>query len=214
MNEKRLLTPLDAAASEGDDFYASYPLREWTLLKKMKEMTTSKICGDLCSTRITWQRTKKLASTEEIFLFQTLPWLLDAAWLLSESPLKQVHIEQVPGKNNLFALASFENGTVSEIEMNECLPDSMPSTYFIKANFTNGHLTNQPLVGHFNEEGSILADDESCKKLIVENPDWQPFEDQINICVESMNYQIKEGKYPAGPLNSKTIIEKIREALS
>lgn len=214
MNGKKVLMPIEAAASEECDFYTAYPLREWQLVKKIKDMTVSKTCGELSSTRFTWQRAKKLASTEEEFLFRTLPWLLDAAWLIADSPIAQVHIERVVGKNNLFALALFENGTASEIEMNECLPDSMPPTYFVKINYTEGHLTNQPLAGHFNEEGSILADDESCRQFIVENPEWGAFEDQIDLCIKTMKYKMETENYPEGPLNSKTIIARIREALS
>jgi len=193
MNRKKILMPFAAAASEGSGFYTAYPLREWQLLKKIKDMTVAKTCGELSSTRFTWQRPKKLASTGEAFLFQTLPWLIDAAWLIADSPLVQVNIEQVDGKNNLFAFALFENGTVSEIEMNECLPDSMPPSYFVKVNYTEGHLTNQPIAGHFNEEGSVLADDGSCRQFIVENPEWGAFDDQIELCIKTMEYAIETG---------------------
>ena len=211
----KLLMPLEAGASTLDSgiFYSAYPLREWALVKKIRQMTLDNVCGELCSLRFTWQRPKKQAADEQTFLYQTLPWLLDAAWLLADAPLATLHIERVPEKNNLFALAMFANGIVAEIEANECLPVSMPTTYFIKANFKHGHLTNQPVVGHFNEEGSILADDSGMQRLVIENSDWDDCGDEIELCRRSMLHAIEKGTYPAGPLNSRAIIKAIKEVL-
>lgn len=210
------MLPMEAEEKAADDrnFYSAYPLREWALVKKIRQMTLDNVCGELCSLRFTWQRPKKQADDEQTFLYQTLPWLLDAAWLLADAPLATLHIERVPGASNLFALAIFENGIVAEIEANECLPDSMPATYFIKANFKHGHLTNQPVVGHFNEEGSILADDSGMQRWVIENYDWDDCDDEIEICRRSMLHAIEQVAYPAGPLHSKEIIKAVREALS
>lgn len=216
MSLETLLIPLEAEKKAVDDrmFYAVYPLREWALVKRIRQMMLDNVCGgELCSLRFTWQRPKKQASDEQVFLYQILPWLLDAAWFLADSPLTVLHIERVPEKNNLFALALFENGVAAEIEMNECLPDSMPATNFIKANFKNGCLTNQPVVGHFNEEGSILADDSGTQRLVIENSEWDDCGDEIEICRRSMLQAIKKGTYPAGPLNSRVIIKAVKEAL-
>jgi len=215
MSSKTLLTPLEAGKRAVDDliFYSVYPLREWALVKSIRQKTLANVCGELCSLRFTWQRPKKQATEEPVFLYQTLPWLLDAAWLLADAPLAALHIERVPEKNNLFALAMFEGGIAAEIELNECLPDSMPATNFIKANFKHGHLTNQPVVGHFNEEGSILADASGMQRLVIENPEWDDCSDEIEVCRRSMLQAIEKGAYPAGPLNSRPIIKAIREAL-
>ena len=215
MSPETLLLPLEAGKKAVDDrsFYSVYPLREWALVKTIRRMTLANVCGELCSLRFTWQRPKKQTADEPIFLYQTLPWLLDAAWLLADVPLAALHIERVPAKNNLFALAMFEGSIAAEIEMNECLPDSMPATHFIKANFKHGHLTNQPVVGHFNEEGSILADDSGTQRLVIENSEWDDCGDEIEICRRSMLHAIEKGAYPAGPLNSRAIIKAIEEAL-
>ena len=103
----------------------------------------------------------------------------------------------------------FENEVAAEFELNECLPDSMPATHFIKANFKNGHVSNQPLVGHFNEEGSILASDAGMERLVIENSDWDDCGDEINICERLMLRAIEQGKYPVGALHSTEIIYAI-----
>jgi hypothetical protein len=209
------MTPFEASRTNADEsgFYAAYPLREWALVKKVKALAENDTCGELCSLRFTWQKPKKDASDEQTFLYQTLPWLIDLAWLLADSALKTLHIERVPEKNNLFALAMFENEVAIEIEMNECLPDSMTATHFIKANFKHGHLTNQPLVGHFNEEGSILADASGMHRLVIENSDWDDCGDEIEVCRRSMERAIEKGEYPKGPLHSVEIMNAIKEAL-
>jgi hypothetical protein len=213
--KKTIISPLAASRIDADraDFYTAYPLREWALVKRIKQMSKSNTCGELCSLRFTWQKPKKDASDEQAFLYETLAGLIDAAWLLANAPLATLHIERVPEKNNLFALAMFENEVAVEFELNECLPDSMPATHFIKANFKNGHITNQPLVGHFNEEGSILANDSEMRRMVIENPDWDDCGDEIKTCERAMMHAIEQGTYPMGALHSTEIINAIDYAL-
>lgn len=213
--KKIIITPLNAnrAGVNSTDFYTAYPLREWGVVKRIRQMIKDNTCGELCSLRFTWQRPKKAAVDEQAFLYETLAGLIDVAWLLANAPLATLHIERVPEKNNLFALIMFENEVTAEFELNECLPDSMPATHFIKANFKNGHITNQPLVGHFNEEGAILADDSGMERLVIENSDWDDCGDEIKICERLMMRAIEQGKYPAGPLHSAEIINAIDLAL-
>lgn len=214
--KKTIISPLAASRMNADktDFYTAYPLREWALLKRVKKVNEDNICGELCSLRFTWQKAKKDASNEQVFLYETLVGLIDAAWYLANAPLATLHIERVPGKNNLFALAMFENEVVAEFELNECLPNSMPATHFIKANFKNGHITNQPLVGHFNEEGSILANDSNMQRLVIENSDWDDCGDEIKTCERAMRYAVEQGTYPTGALHSAEIINSINSALT
>jgi hypothetical protein len=205
-------SPLEASKStcEKDDFFTAYPLREWALVKRIIQIAKDDICGELCSLRFTWQKPKKNADSEEVFFFNTLAGLIDVAWIIADSPLKVLHIERVPNKNNLFALAMFENEVVAELELNECLPDSMPATHFIKANFQNGHVTNQPVVGHFNEEGAMLATDSEMRRIVIENSEWCDCGDEIELCQRAMEYAILKGKFPSGRLNSLEIITAIR----
>lgn len=212
--EASIITPFEAGQleSRGGDFYTSYPLREWGPVKKILGMIHDDVSGELCSLRLTWQKPKKSASQEKEFLYETLAGLLDACWLLAEAPLIGLHLNRIPGQNNLFALVTFSNDVVAEIEMNECLPDSMPPTHFIRANFKHGHATNQPIVGHFNVEGAVLADDSAMQRMVIENADWDDCGDEMEICQRSLLRSIELGKYPAGPLNSHAIIEAIRKA--
>jgi len=213
MNNTKIIKPIEAAQCEstGEIFYTQYPLREWGPVKKIQQMIRDNISGDLCSVRFTWQRPKKEATGETEFLYETLAGLIDVSWELANSPLAGLHINRMAGCNNLFALASFANGIVAEIEMNECLPDSMPPTYFLKANFENGHGTNQPIVGHFNEEGAILANDAAMQRVVIENTDWDDCGDELAICHRKMLRSIELGEYPGGPLNTQPIIEAIRK---
>jgi predicted dehydrogenase len=212
--KNRILSPLEAShrGANESNFTTAYPLREWALVNKLKQMIQDNTCGELCSLRFTWQKPKKEASDENAFLYETLAGILDVAWLLADSELKSLHIERVNNMNNLLALATFKNNVVAEIEINECLPDSMPATHFIKANFKHGHITNQPIVGHFNEEGSILANDSGLQRLVMENSEWNDCGDEMEICQRRMLHAIDNGKFPSGPLNSKKIINAIQGA--
>jgi len=213
MTNAKIIKPIEAGhfESKGEIFYTQYPLREWAPVKKIQQMIRDNISGKLCSLRFTWQRPKKDATTQSEFLYETLAGLIDVSWLLADSQLADLKINRVPDSNNLFALASFANGIVAEIEMNECLPDSMPPTYFVKANFEYGHGTNQPIVGHFNVEGAILANDAAAHRVVIENADWDDCGDEIAICNRKMLQSIELGRYPSGPLNTQPIVEAIRK---
>jgi hypothetical protein len=202
---------MEAAEAAGADFYAAYPLREWALVKRIQGFTRDGTCGELRSLRITWQRPRPLASDEKTFLFQTLPWLLDIGWEITGKPLLRLNVRLAGQGGGLFGLAVYEGGVVLEIEMNERLPDSMPPVMFIKANYTRGHLTNQPLVGHFNEEGSILADADGMRRIVVENAEM--IGDELEIAKQRMAAAIEAGKWPKGPLHSREIMDIIRKAL-
>ena len=141
----------------------------WDVFRRIREMGRSGVCGELCSLRFTWQRPGRSASAEEEFLYGSLVQYLYLAEDLAGSNLKKLYIVKAAGRNNLFALAEFENRIVAEFEMNETLPDSMPDTFFIKANFTDGHLTNQPIAGHFNGEGSVFADESGLHRFTVDS---------------------------------------------
>lgn len=213
-NGIRIIRPIEASELDlaEDDFYTYYPLREWGPVKKIRQMIKDNMSGALCSIRITWQKPKKDASDKQIFLYETLAGLLDVSWLLAESPLEDLYVNQVQEHNNLFALATFSNNVVAEIEMNESIPDSMPPVYFIKANFEHGHGTNQPIVGHFNEEGAILANDSTMQRLVIENTDWDDCGDEISICRRNFFLSIELGECVKGPLNSRRIIKAIKKA--
>ena len=98
--KKTIIKPLTASLTGADktNFYTAYPLREWGVVKRIKRMIKDNACGELCSLRFTWQKPKKSASNEQIFLYETLAGLIDAAWLLANAPLAVLHIEKVPEK--------------------------------------------------------------------------------------------------------------------
>lgn len=149
--------------------------RACPIVRRIGQAILDNSCGELRSLRLTWQRPRRKAASPDDFLHQVLASAIDAVQLLGGSRAGILALQQVSGRNNLFALVQLENGLTAEIEMNETLPDTCPDVCFVKANFTDGHVTNQPLVGHCNEEGMVLADAQawhSC--LIAENSRCQP----------------------------------------
>ena len=121
--------------------------------------------------RFTWERPRKSASTEQVFIEESFLRFLHLAQELAHAPLKTLRAVKAQDANILYALAEFENRVAAEFEMNEALPDTMPDVFFIKANFTGGHVTNQPLGGHFDEPGSIFADENGLRLFTVDSCD-------------------------------------------
>jgi hypothetical protein len=217
MERKVLLSPsalhdLRLDKLDSKNIYVAFPFREWALVPKTLEMKRGGECGELTSMRITWLRSKNCASSEKEFLFNTLANILHISGFITESSMEQLYVEKVEGENNLFALAMFGGEIAVEIECNESLPASMENSHFIKANFTDGIVTNVPLVGHFNEEGSIYATDEKLTKFLVENAEWEGGDEMQNTYWQ-MLLSLKEGSYPQGALDAIAITDAIEETL-
>jgi len=166
-----ILTPSEAAqgGEKNRTGITGFYWRKNPTLERIQAAIAAQSCGHLRSLRFTWSRPKKLASSESEFLFNCLAAAIDGAQQLANSEFQSLFLDKTADLNLLFALLQFENRVVAEFELNECLPNSMPDICTIKANFTHGHVTNQPLVGHFNEEGMILASDQQLQYLIAEN---------------------------------------------
>jgi hypothetical protein len=216
---KRVLLPPLALLSDCIEKLAdknvliAFPLREWALANKIVKMKNDDICGELTSARITWTRPKKESASEQEFLFNTVAGLVDLACCITETPIEQLYIEKVEGENNIFGLMMFGGEIAIELEANESLPDSMEATHFIKANFTDGIITNAPLVGHFNEEGSIIATDEKCERWLSENSDWEGGNEMENTYWQ-MLLAIKEGLYSSDIQHSRKIVQAIRNTVT
>ena len=143
------------------------PWLNWSVFRSIGNH--ARFCGDLCSVRFTWERPRKSASTEKVFIEESFLRFLHLAQELAHAPLKKLHAVKAPDANILYALAEFGNQVAAEFEMNEALPDSMPDVFFIKANFTGGQVTNQPLGGHFDEAGAIFADEDGLRLFTVDS---------------------------------------------
>ena len=140
------------------------------IVMEIKNAVADGRCGELRSLRLTWMRPRKNACAYADFKGDLLSAAKDAVEYMAASPVEVCVLREINGENNLFGLMRLGNGIVSELELNEQLPDSMPDIFFVKANFSCGHLTNQPLTGYFNTEGMIQADAGSCTTLIAETP--------------------------------------------
>ncbi len=207
-----ILSPVQAASAANLNFFADFPLRKWGIAESVKRRTLSGECGELASLRFTWMRPKTQATDENTLLYRTLPWLLDAARWIAASPLQMLHITRTPGKLSLFALAMFENQVGAEFELNECLPDSLKPMYFLKANFSGGHVGNLPLIGYFNVEGSVLADDRSFDLVCSDPVEGLTAANEVELAALRFRLAVERGEISRGPLFAKEIISAIQGA--
>jgi hypothetical protein len=208
-----IISPSSAAGRSGDDFIVNLYWRKNPVLERIQSAIVDNTCGELSSLRFTWSRAKRFATSEKEFIFDSFSAVLDGAQRVAQSEFKKVYLEKVPGVNILFALAEFENGIVAEFEFNEHLPETMPDICFIKANFSHGHVTNQPLVGYFNEEGMVYATDDELEFPITENFGIP----LINGPIEQMKYRFQcsasMGEIAPGNAGADQLIRLIEGAL-
>lgn len=208
-----IIPPSEAAGRTGDGFVTAFYWRKNPVLERIRQVAGDNLCGELCSLRFTWSRPKRFAAGEREFLYDTFAAMLDGAQLLAGAEFRSLYVEKVPGMNNLFALVRFGNGVVAECELNECLPDTMPDICFVKANFSSGHVTNQPLVGYFNEEGMVFANDEVLEFPIAELLSLPPANGPVEQMKQRFTEAVRLGLVPPGPGDAAAIRNLIAEAL-
>lgn len=204
----------EASQRSDTDFIARLLWRASPILCRIRQAVDEGTCGELRSIRFTWARPKQRASDPARFLYDTLGSMLDGVCFASGADCKRVHIEKADGKNLLFALATFSKGIVAEFELNECLPQTLPDTCFVKANFTHGHITNQPLVGHFNGEGAVLADDSSLLLPIQTTPDMPLTNGPIEYLEQCFELALRANTIAPGPHDTFHLITLIQEAIA
>ena len=214
-----ILSPSQAASRADGAFITAFIWRKSPILERVQSAIKDNSCGLLRSLRFTWQRPARAAGSEHEFLYDVLAAIVDGAQVLAEAPFAGLHITRVAGRNNLYALLGFTNGVVAEIEMNECLPDTLPDTCTLRANFTHGHVSNHPLVGHCNEEGMLLATAEHLEaNLIAESHLLAPARGPIELMQLRFNtaarMTLDKDPVVQGPLNARAINSLIRGALS
>ena len=210
---KQVLTPCEALKQPDGDFLVGLYWRHFPISEKCRNIKNNGNAGRLCSLRYTSMRPQKNAVSSEEFLYSHFLSVLDAAQDVTNSEYTLLHTEKVEGMNILFAVAEFENGMAAEFELNECLPNSMDDICFVKGNYSDGHVTNQPVVGYFNEEGLICADDGQLQTFIAENGAYPaangPFEWM------KLRFEIKadRGLIPTGKQNIEKLAELIKRSL-
>ena len=113
-----------------------------------------------------------------------------------------------------FPYESVRDRVVAEFEANECLPDTLPDIAFVKANFSAGHITNQPLVGYFNEEGLLYADDSSCGQYIADNALTSLAAGPFAWMASRFALAVERGEIAPGKLGCDRWLSMIAEVLS
>ena len=183
------------------------------LAVRVAELVASRECGELRSVRMVWNRPKSSATGREEMWFDTLADMVHGAKMMANAKPEALSVETAPRANIVFALLRFVNGVVAELEINEELPASMPDICTVKANFSGGHYTNQPLAGYFNEDGLIVADDGHCEQLIIEGNGFAPVRGAIEQMKQRFEEACRNGSFPAGPLDAPEIGKLIAEAV-
>ena len=211
---KNVLTPCQALKTPDGDYLVGLYWRHLPISEKCRNVKNSGSSGKLCSLRYTSMRSKKNAVSEEEFIYSHFLSVLDAAQDVTDSEYSRLHVEKVPGMNIIFAVAEFENGMAAEFEVNECLPDTMPDICFVKGNYSDGHVTNQPVVGYFNEEGLICADDENLTTLIAENGTDPAAEGPFGWMKLRFDIKAQRGEIPVGKQNIEKLAQLINRSLA
>ena len=210
---KQVLTPCEALKQPDGDFLVGLYWRHFPISEKCRNVKNQGFSGKLCSLRYTSMRCKKNAVSEEEFLYSHFLSVLDAAQDATGSEYTRLHTEKVEGMNILFAIAEFENGMAAEFELNECLPDTMSDICFVKGNYSDGHVTNQPVVGYFNEEGLICADDDTLQTLIAENGTYPAAEGPFGWMKLRFEIKAERGLIPTGKQNIEKLADLIKRSL-
>lgn len=210
----KILGILEASRQEGVDFVPHFFWRWNQTFQQVRTYARNGQCGPLRSVRFTYARPKKFAVDRNTFFYDRFGAMLDAACELGGGMPDTLFLNPSKDSNLIYGLARFSNGIACEFECHECLADSMPDICYVKGNYTNGHVTNQPVTGYFNEEGFVYADDEKCHILSADYPEMEAVEGPVEHMFARFRIAVERGLVAPGPDRTQELVKRIQEVLS
>lgn len=213
MNAIPVLSVREALSRTDENFYTALYWRQFPIAVKLRNAVKNERSGFLSSFRMTSSRpAKNAAASEEEFLCERFLPMVDAAASITGTLPEEIFINRNADRNSLFSLIRFPDDIVAEIELNECLPDTMPDIAFIKGYFQTGCVTNQPLIGFINEEGILCADAEKMEMLVTENGTSGMASGPYEWMKMHFRLVMEKGELPKGKLNCNILHQMILEA--
>lgn len=170
-------------------------LRRWGAVEAVRRQVAANTSGRLSAIRISFSRPGGPGNDP----FATAAALVDAAGFIAGAPIRKHHVTRWDG--GAFILLEFANEVTAEIEMNFALPASMPGIYFVRAFCSGGLITNQPIAGYFNQGGVLLADDASCRTLLVDR----------DVCGDEIEQAYRRAAHDQPPPVPPAVIELLQE---
>ena len=209
----KILGIFEASRRKGTAFVTHFFWRWDQTFLQVRRYAENGQCGPLRSVRFTYARPKKFAVDRHTFFYDRFGAMLDAACELGGGLPEVLHLNPSKDSNLMYGLARFSSGIACEFECHECLPDSMPDICYVKGNYANGHVTNQPVAGYFNEEGFVCADDEKCRILSADYPEMEAVEGPVEHMFARFRTAVERGLVKPGPDRAAELVKRIREVL-
>lgn len=186
------------------------PFRCWGVAEKTKTFRENDSAGGLVSFRLFYNAPKRKAHSSEEFAQKLLPELLDLCEEIAGAKAEKLHLNTVPGSNNVFGLLQLEGNVVAELDVNESLPDSLDTIRFVHAYFNDGAITNLPLAGFTNFEGNLLATGAGTRMDVHESVDCQET-DEIENLYFRMLWHIRRNEYFVKPSRHFDLLRRLAE---
>ena len=169
------------------------PMRYWGMVESVSDFIKNKNGGDLVSFRIFMNLPEGRKGMFGDFSKSFLPQVIDIACLIASNKPDNIRLQFTPGFNCVFGIVQFPGNIIAELDVNECLSDSLEPVRFIHAYCKEGAISNLPFSGYTNVEGALLATAAGITRPVYEHNLWDGGDELDNFYFR-MIYKIRNGE--------------------
>lgn len=186
-----IMAGMDAA--DRKKIIPALPMRYWGMIESVREFMKNKSGGELVSFRICMNLPQSRKGMFGDFSKSFFPQVIDIACLIAGDKPEKIQFKRTPKFNSAFGIVQFPGNIIAELDVNECLSDSMEPIRFIHAYCKEGAISNLPFGGYTNAEGALVATADGVVRPVYEHNIWDGGDELDNFYFR-MIYKIRNGE--------------------
>jgi len=207
-----MIADLDKASRE--KLIPALPMRYWGMVENTSSFCKSGNASELVSFRVCMNLPKHRKGMFGDFCKSFLTQVVDIACLVADAKPEDIYIKQTAGFNSAFGIVKFPKNIIAELDVNECLADTLDPIRFIHAYCKEGAISNLPLNGYTNAEGALVATADGVARPVLEHNIWDGGDELDNFYFR-MIYKIRNREsLPASGIPYRQLAKAVAAAVS
>lgn len=186
-----IMAGMDAA--DRKKIIPALPMRYWSMIESVREFMKNNSGGEMVSFRICMNLPQSRKGMFGDFSKSFFPQVIDIACLIAGGKPEKIQIKRTPKFNSAFGIVRFPCNIIAELDVNECLSDSMDPIRFIHVYCQEGAISNLPFGGYTNVEGALVATAAGVARPVYEHNIWDGCDELDNFYFR-MIYKIRNGE--------------------
>ena len=204
----------DLDSADREKLIPALPMRYWGMVESIGSFCKSGNASELVSFRVCMNLPKHRKGMFGDFCKSFLIQVVDIACLIADAKPEEIYIKRTAGFNSAFGIVKFPENIIAELDVNECLADTLEPIRFIHAYCKEGAISNLPLNGYTNAEGALVATADGISRPVLEHNIWDGGDELDNFYFR-MIYKIRNReRLPVSGIPYRQLAKAVATAVS